>query len=166
MKAPLIAVLFLWISFCGVKTVNRIQDWQSTEKLFQSATRVHPHNYVAFKILADDAYHRRDLPSAANYLEQTLDFLPAEAESNRLDYELNLAIVYHQSERFDLAAPVYEKVIERMPLRPDLMIALGDVYMKLNQPARARLQYERSLPFFPGNRDLQEKLNLAKTVKS
>lgn len=164
LKIPLMAALILWLGLCVLKTADRIQEWRTTETLFQSAIRLHPNNYVAFKVLADDAYHRGDLIKAADYIEQSLRVLPPESESARLGYELNLAVVYHQSERFDLAAPMYEKVTERMLLRPDLLIALGDVYMKLNQPARARLQYEKALPLLPGNQDLQEKLSRSKAI--
>lgn len=154
----------LWLAFCCLQSTLRVREWSSTERLFLAAAQVHPHNYVAHKVLADDAYARGDLPKASDYLEQALKVLPLEAESIRGEYELNLAVVYQQRQDWEKAMEFYQKASERMPLRADLVVAIGDVHMQLNQPALARLQYEKALKWMPGNEDIQKKLAEARRV--
>lgn len=158
LKIPLTALFFVWFGFCLSQTASRIQDWQSTETLFQAAVEVHPNNYVAYKVLADDAYARGDLVKASEHLAQTLRVLPAEAESIRGEYELNLAVVYHQLQDWEKALELYQKVSDRMPLRADLIVVMGDIHRQLNQPGLARLQYEKALKWLPANEDIQKKL--------
>ncbi len=110
-----------------------------------------------------DAYARKDLQASAGYLAQGLKVLPPEAEAVRPEYELNLAVVSQQLGLFDQAAELYQKAIQRSPLRADLWTALGDMHMQMRRFGEARLDYEHALQVSPGNQGLLERLSRAKS---
>ena len=158
MKPWIITLFIVWSLLGLLLSSMRVYEWRSTEALFRSAVKIHSHNHVAHKVLADHAYSQGDLPGAAKYLAQGLENLPAEADSARPQYELNLAIIYHQLGEIEEAAKLYEKVLVKEPFRFDVRVTLGDIYIKLKRFSQAKNHYEFLLRIFPDNQDFQKRL--------
>lgn len=80
----------------------------------------------------------------ASELERTANSQPSNAA-----VRVELANVYFDAERFDLAVPWYEAALKLDPKNPDASTDLGVCYYYLNQADRALTQFNHSLSVDP-----------------
>lgn len=80
----------------------------------------------------------------ASELERTANSQPSNAA-----VRVELANVYFDAERFDLAVPWYEAALKLDPKNPDASTDLGVCYYYLNQADRALAQFDHSLSLDP-----------------
>jgi cytochrome c-type biogenesis protein CcmH/NrfG len=80
----------------------------------------------------------------ASELERTANSQPSNAA-----VRVELANVYYDAERFDLAAPWYEAALKLDPKNLDASTDLGVCYFNLNQVDRALAQMDHSLSLDP-----------------
>jgi len=80
----------------------------------------------------------------ASELERT-----ANSQPSNTAVRVELANVYFDAERFDLAVPWYEAALKLDPKNPDASTDLGVCYYYLNQADRALAQFDHSLSIDP-----------------
>ena len=68
----------------------------------------------------------------------------------------------YAKERYEAAAAVYQKVIDKYGVAPELFYNLGNCYYKLDETAKAILNYERAQLLDPSDSDIKANLALAR----
>ena len=69
----------------------------------------------------------------------------------------------YQSENYEKAGELYEQILDKGYIAPEVYFNLGNTYFKSNQIARAILNYERAKLYDPANEDINYNLELART---
>lgn len=75
---------------------------------------------------------------------------------------VGLGLSYYLLEDFPRALGYLERAVKIRPPRSSLLNALGDVYLRLGNPAKARQVLERSLEIDPNQTEIQQKLESLK----
>lgn len=88
----------------------------------------------------------RALENAARYSEDIIEI------------KIRIADFYYQNRQYENAAVHYEKIIEKMPNREDILFKLGWIYEQLNKYDSALIIYKRILDLKPGDKELTDKI--------
>jgi Tfp pilus assembly protein PilF len=155
------------------------EKYDKAEKLYLSALKVDPEYMIAFRMLGrlymqksqwDDATHNLkralDQPNVINpvqlynwlaYSEYRKGDLPKAEKAwlRALDINdndqirLNLALVYKEGNRLDLAKASLLKALEINPKLPSAHFALAEIYYKRNKFSKARKHYSEVILLEP-----------------
>src|SRR5580698_646333 len=132
-------------------------DWKAAENAYQGALAVNSLNPVAANDLANVMLHTGESLDAAMSLVQTARRVspqsPAIADT--------MGWIYYQKGQYQLALSSLEEALNletrnQTPDNPDIRFHLGMAYMKTNQPAMARQNFEQVLKSAPNYTNANE----------
>jgi len=86
-----------------------------------------------------DAFTKADYPSAENLFHRILNINPRFA-----DIQNKLGIIYHQTDRLELAVKAFEKALEINPAYTEASLNLAITYSDIGQYDKAREVFERA----------------------
>ncbi len=93
----------------------------------------------------NDAYIRA-LEDAASYSEDIIEI------------KIRIADFYYQNQQYENAAYHFEKIIEKLPNREDILTKLGQIYEQMEKYDSALIVYKRILDLRPGDKELLDKI--------
>ncbi|MCK4835909.1 MAG: S-layer homology domain-containing protein [Candidatus Aminicenantes bacterium] len=110
-----------------------------TENYLKKAAEHRSHN-------RNDAYIR-SLEQAARY------------SNDIIEIKLKIADFYFETEELEKATHYYEKIIEKLPNKEEVLVNLAQAYEKMEKYDSALIVYKRILDLKPGDTDLMKKIN-------
>ena len=114
-----------------------------------SQTQYYLNKAEELKSRNDDAYIRA-LEKAASYSEDIIEI------------KIRIADYYYQDRQYENAAFHYEKIIEKIPNREDILFKLGWIYEQMKKYDSALIVYKRILDLKPGDKELTDKVSKLK----
>jgi tetratricopeptide (TPR) repeat protein len=133
----------LYVALGGV---NESQgNWQQAQTLYQKALGMQPENALAANNLAYIMIEHGESVNVALTLAQTarrgLPNLPNSADT--------LGWAYYHNGAYSVAAPLFEEAVKKVPGNLSYHYHLGLTYQKLNDSARARTEFEKTINLDP-----------------
>jgi tetratricopeptide (TPR) repeat protein len=120
-------------------------DWQQAQTLYQKALAIQPENALAANNLAFIMVEHGESVNVALTLAQTarrgLPNLPNSADT--------LGWAYYHNGAYSVAAPLFEDAVTKVPENLTYHYHLGLTYQKLNDLARARTEFEKTINLDP-----------------
>jgi tetratricopeptide (TPR) repeat protein len=120
-------------------------NWQQAQTLYQKALAMQPENALAANNLAYIMIEHGQSVNVALTLAQTarrgLPNLPNSADT--------LGWAYYHNGAYAVAAPLFEDAVKKVPENLTYHYHLGLTYQKLNDSARARTEFEKTIKLDP-----------------
>jgi tetratricopeptide (TPR) repeat protein len=120
-------------------------NWQQAQTLYQKALAIQPEDALAANNLAYIMIEHRESVNVALTLAQTarrgLPNLPNSADT--------LGWAYYHNGAYSVAAPFFEDAVKKVPGNLTYHYHLGLTYQKLNDLARARTEFEKTISLDP-----------------
>jgi len=133
----------LYVALGGV--YERQGNWQQAQTLYQKALAMQPEDALAANNLAYIMIEHRESVNVALTLAQTarrgLPNLPNSADT--------LGWAYYHNGAYSVAAPFFEDAVKKAPGNLTYHYHLGLTYQKLNDFAKARTEFEKTISLDP-----------------
>ncbi len=138
------SILILYVSWYGVRTIMRNQDWLTQERLFTSAVRESPRAFLTRTALG--AIHIR----AGRWEDAKTELARASEIYSENSHLLNLlGIVAHHEKELVRAEEYWEKSIALNADAINSYINLGSLYLEQGRYNEAGEQFKRVIDFYP-----------------
>jgi tetratricopeptide (TPR) repeat protein len=124
---------------------EKVGNWQEAQSIYQKALAIAPDNPMASNNLAYLLLEHGGSPNVALTLAQTarkgLPNLPNSADT--------LGWAYYNNGGYSVAAPLLEDAVKATPNNQTYRYHLGLTYKKLNDPTRAKAEFEKIVSLDP-----------------
>ncbi len=145
-KYGAIALLAIYGSFLGYKTVRQNRVWVNDQTLFKEMARTSPQSYLAQYNLANEYAKRRQADSAVVHYQKAIEIKPT-----NIDAINNLGVLFFMMGKYALAEGEYRKAVVLNPRSPVVYYNIGLCYQQRGLAQDASHWYRLALekdPFF------------------
>jgi Tfp pilus assembly protein PilF len=152
-KQALAALAAVILVVCLLRTSNQLETWRDRESLYAHAARVIPNNYWAYNNLGSAMAGRGDMDQAATYFLKSLEVMPLYPGANK-----NMAGVLYKKGLYREALPYMERALVLQGRNPEYQVAMGLIWMKLENITEAAARFQEALRLDPAYPDAHEAL--------
>lgn len=140
---------------------DSLHDTIKSDKAYEHALRIDPHNHL---VLNNYSY---SLAERGVSLERALEMAheAVAAQPDNTSYLDTLGWVYYKLGNYEEARKYISRAIEKGDASPTVIAHMGDVFLRLNDHAKAVEFWKKALALDPNNQSLKEKLEQAEKHK-
>ncbi len=150
------AALSIVLAAAGVRTDQRVDDWQSDETLFASAVEASPRSIRSHINYAHTLSKRGDYLAASAVLTRAIAVAPPMPILH-----LRLADALRHTGRNDAALVQYKNAARLNPNVVEAWVGVGNTALALNRDAEAERVLERAVAMLPGSFETLNQLGIA-----
>ncbi len=127
------------IHFSLGRNYLRLGKEESASRILEKCLKLDPNHFEAKTLLANLYAKWGRIQKAEQYFKEILA-----PDSSNLNTCFNLALLYLQKDEKEKAAGMYEKILNCQEfINPQIILALGEIYLELNNFEKSAITYEK-----------------------